>query len=101
MGLKAGPRICPTKKVIRLTHSGPRGPMIDPATDSAAPPEYNSTGHDYARRDHFTYAGPPIIDFHTHVTMTSPEDKAAGPAGGWGENGSSDSAALMLDIGAQ
>jgi predicted TIM-barrel fold metal-dependent hydrolase len=70
-------------------------------SEPTAPPEYNATGHDFTRRDHFTYAGPPIIDFHTHVTMTSPEDKAAGPAGGWGANGSSDAAAMMLDIGAE
>ena len=75
--------------------------MTSLATDPAAPPEYNATGHDYARREHFTYAGPPIIDIHTHVTMTSPEDKAAGPAGGWGDKGSSESAAMMLDVGAE
>src|SRR5215210_4513897 len=75
--------------------------MSEPTTEPTAPPEYNATGHDYSRREHFTYAGPPIIDIHTHVTMTSPEDKAAGPAGGWGEKGSSDAAAMMLDIGAE
>jgi predicted TIM-barrel fold metal-dependent hydrolase len=72
--------------------------MDEPTT---GPPEYNVTGHDYARREHFTYAGPPIIDFHAHVTMTSPEDKPAGPAGGWGESGTTDSAALMLEVGAE
>ena len=56
-------------------------------SEPTAPPEYNVTGHDYARRDHFTYSGPPIIDIHAHVTMTSPEDKAAGPAGGCGRQG--------------
>lgn len=70
-------------------------------SEPTPPPEHNVTGHDYGRRDHFTYAGPPIIDFHSHVTMTSPEDKPAGPAGGWGENGSSDSAAVMLDVAAK
>jgi predicted TIM-barrel fold metal-dependent hydrolase len=68
-------------------------------SEPAKPPEHNVNGHDYSRRDHFTYTGPPIIDFHAHVTMTSPEDKAAGPAGGWGEKGTSDSAALMLEVG--
>lgn len=62
------------------------------------PPEHNVTNHDYTRLEHLTYSGPSIVDFHAHVTMTSPDDKAAGPAGGWGENGSSDSAALMLDV---
>jgi predicted TIM-barrel fold metal-dependent hydrolase len=70
--------------------------MSEPTT----PPEYNVTGHDYGRREHFTYSGPPIIDIHTHVTMTSPEDKAAGPAGGWGAEGSTDSAEMMLDVAA-
>jgi predicted TIM-barrel fold metal-dependent hydrolase len=63
------------------------------------PPEHNVNGHDYSRRDHFTYTGPPIIDFHAHVTMTDPEDKSAGPAGGWGEKGTSNSAAMMLEVG--
>lgn len=62
-------------------------------------PEYNATGHDYSARAHLTYAGAPIIDFHAHVTMTSPDDKAVGPAGGWGTKGSSDAAAMMLDVG--
>jgi len=61
-------------------------------------PEHNVTNHDYSRREHFTYTGSPIVDFHAHVTMTSPDEKAAGPAGGWGEKGSSDAAALMLDV---
>src|SRR5947209_10176208 len=65
------------------------------------PPEFNVTGHDFSKRDHFTYSGPPIIDIHAHVTMTDPEDKAVGPAGGWGEKGSSDAAAMMLDVGAE
>ncbi|MSR55637.1 MAG: hypothetical protein EXS09_20490 [Gemmataceae bacterium] len=65
------------------------------------PPEHNVTNHDYSRREHFTYAGPPITDFHAHVTMTSPDDKTAGPAGGWAEKGSSDSAAMMMDVGTE
>jgi predicted TIM-barrel fold metal-dependent hydrolase len=70
-------------------------------SERVPPPEYNVTGHDYGQRSHFTYSGPPIIDFHAHVTMTSPQDKASGPAGGWGEQGTSDSAALMLDVAAE
>jgi predicted TIM-barrel fold metal-dependent hydrolase len=66
-----------------------------------ATPEHNVTGQDYGQRGHFTYAGPPIIDVHAHVTMTSPEDKPAGPAGGYGAAGSSDAAALMLDVAAE
>ena len=67
----------------------------------STPPEYNVTGHDYGRREHFTYTGPPIIDIHAHVTMTSPDDQSAGPAGGWGNEGSTDSAAMMLDVAAE
>jgi hypothetical protein len=59
--------------------------------------EHNVTGHDYSRREHLTYRGP-IIDFHAHVTMTSPKDNAQGPAGGYGREGSTDSAATMLDV---
>lgn len=66
-----------------------------------ATPEHNVTGLDYALQDHLTYVGPPIIDFHAHVTMTAPEDKAAGPAGGYGPQGSSDAAALMMDTAAE
>ena len=46
------------------------------------PPEYNVTGQDFGRREHLRYAGPPIIDIHSHVTMTSPGEQADGPAGG-------------------
>ena len=42
----------------------------------AKPPEYNVTGQDYARREHFTYyPGPPIVDIHSHVSMTSAASK--------------------------
>ncbi len=70
-------------------------------SEASTLPEHNMTGHDYGRREYFTYVGPPIIDFHAHVTMTSLEDKAVGPAGGYGANGSSDAAAQMLEIGAE
>jgi hypothetical protein len=65
------------------------------------PPEFNVTGQDFADRRHFTYDGPPIIDIHSHVTMTSPDEKAQGPAGGAGATGSSAAAALMLDVAAE
>lgn len=63
------------------------------------PPEYNVTGQDYADRRHLCYHGP-LIDIHSHVTMTAPSDTAAGPAGGAGPAGSPDQAARMLDIAA-
>jgi hypothetical protein len=65
------------------------------------PPEFNVTGQDYGQRGHFVYAGPPIIDIHSHVTMTSPAEAGQGPAGGAGAEGSSDAAALMLDVAAE
>lgn len=63
--------------------------------------EHNVTGQDYGDRRHFTYGGPPIVDFHAHVTMTSGDEKPNGPAGGAGPAGSSDAAALMLDVAAE
>jgi hypothetical protein len=65
------------------------------------PPEYNVTGHDYTQRGHLTYAGPPLIDAHAHVTMTQASDASAGPAGGAGASGSSAQAALLLDVAAE
>ncbi|MCE9530640.1 MAG: amidohydrolase [Planctomycetes bacterium] len=64
-------------------------------------PEYNITGHDYSRREHLTYQGTPIIDIHSHVTMTSPDEKPNGPSGGAGPSGSSDAAAQMLETGTE
>jgi len=61
--------------------------------------DHNVTGQDYSQREHFRYVGLPIIDIHSHVTMTKATDKPDGPAGGAGREGSSDAAALMLDIG--
>ena len=51
-------------------------------TTTAKPPEHNVTGHDYARRGHFRYAGPPIIDYHAHVLRTRPTDPVNGPPTG-------------------
>lgn len=65
---------------------------------STVPPEHNMTGHDYSKRGHLVYSGLPIIDLHAHVTMTSPDDKKDGPAGGVGPTGSADAASLMLEI---
>jgi predicted TIM-barrel fold metal-dependent hydrolase len=65
---------------------------------SAAPvPEHNVTGQDYTRREHLVYDGSPIVDIHAHVTMTTPDDKKDGPAGGAGATGSSAAAATMLE----
>src|SRR5262245_41252360 len=50
--------------------------MSDPA-----PPEHNVTGQDYGERRHLQGAVPPLVDFHAHVTRTTPpNDKSATPA---------------------
>lgn len=43
--------------------------------NTTAPPEHNVTGIDYSDRQHLRYAGPPIIDIHSHVMLTQPADK--------------------------
>jgi predicted TIM-barrel fold metal-dependent hydrolase len=64
-------------------------------------PEYNVSGLDYSHREHFACAGPLIVDIHSHVTMTNPADKPYGPSGGAGPEGSSEAAALMLNVAAE
>jgi hypothetical protein len=68
---------------------------------AAAPPEHNMTGHDYAQRRHLRYAGPPLIDFHSHVMMTRPSDPASGPPVGSGPGASIQQAELMLEVAAE
>jgi hypothetical protein len=60
--------------------------------ETTAPPEHNVTGHDYGRRTHLTYAGPPILDFHAHVMRTRPDPDVEY------KDDSLDQAALMLDV---
>jgi hypothetical protein len=64
----------------------------------AVPLEHNVTGIDYADRPHFRYAGPPIIDVHTHVMQTRPTDPPNGPPVGSGPGASTDQAATMLEV---
>jgi len=59
-------------------------------------PDYNVTGQDFGRREHLGYSGPPIIDIHSHVTMTNSIEKANGPP-----DGGSDAAELMLATAAE
>jgi hypothetical protein len=49
--------------------------------DSTAPPEHNVTGIDYSDRRHFRYAGPPLLDIHSHVMLTRPTDRTDGLPG--------------------
>jgi predicted TIM-barrel fold metal-dependent hydrolase len=70
--------------------------MSAPPTD--ARPEHNVTGHDYAQRRHFRYAGPPIVDFHCHVMRTRPTDPPGGPPVMHGPGATTDQAALMLEV---
>lgn len=68
---------------------------------AASPPEHNVTGIDYGDRAHLRYAGPPLIDFHTHVLRTRPTDPVNGPPTGRGPDASLDQAALMLEVAAE
>src|SRR5260370_2752193 len=66
-------------------------------SSGANPPEYNVTGQDYARREHFRYTGP-IIDIHAHILQTRPGDPPQGPPPGSGPGASTDQAAEMLSV---
>ncbi|MBL8795002.1 MAG: amidohydrolase family protein [Planctomycetia bacterium] len=61
------------------------------ATTAAGPPEHNITGIDFGQRGHLRYAGPPLLDIHSHVTLTGPGDSAH-PAGSLAQ------AETMLDV---
>lgn len=63
----------------------------------AALPEHNVTGLDYADRRAFRYAGPPIVDIHTHVLQTRPTDPPNGPPTGKGPDASIRQAEVMLE----
>jgi len=53
---------------------------------SATPPEHNVTSIDYAQRAHFRYQGPPLLDIHSHVTLTQPTESAtSSPDSGLGQ----------------
>ncbi|MGF1582201.1 MAG: amidohydrolase family protein [Gemmataceae bacterium] len=60
-------------------------------------PEYNMTGQDYNDRSHFRYDGP-IIDIHSHVMVTRPDDSKKGPPPGEGPGASTDQAAKMIEV---
>ena len=62
----------------------------------ASPPEYNITGISYADRSHFRYGGP-LIDVHSHITMTDPAESTSGFPGGAGRSGSIAQAELLLE----
>jgi predicted TIM-barrel fold metal-dependent hydrolase len=60
--------------------------------------EHNVTGQDYGERRHFRYAGPPLVDVHTHVLQTRPGDPVNGPPSGQGPDASIEQAETMLDV---
>jgi hypothetical protein len=62
------------------------------------PPEHNVTGIDYGDRRHLHYAGPPLIDIHTHLMLTQPSDKPNQPPGPLGPDASIQQAETMFDV---
>src|SRR6266550_9077584 len=70
-------------------------------TIPAAPPEHNMTGVDFNDRGHLRYAGPPLIDIHSHVMQTRPGDPKDGPPPGTGPGASLDQAEQMLEVAAE
>ncbi len=60
--------------------------------------EHNVTGIDYADRGHFRYAGPPIVDIHTHLMRTRPTDPPQGPPVGHGPGASLAQAETMVEV---
>jgi hypothetical protein len=71
---------------------------MDNAKAVAELPEHNMSGIDYSDRNHFPYAGPPIIDIHAHVLQTRPTDPPDGPPAGSGPGASLEAAQTMLDV---
>jgi hypothetical protein len=69
--------------------------------NSDPPPDYNITGQDFSRREHFRYSGKPIIDIHAHVTLTNPVERAEGSSGVAGNAGLSNAAEIMLEAAAE
>jgi hypothetical protein len=63
-----------------------------------AAPEHNVTSIDYADRRHFRYSGPPLLDIHTHITLTQPTDRANAPPGPLGPQAALAQAETMLDV---
>jgi predicted TIM-barrel fold metal-dependent hydrolase len=64
--------------------------------DSPELPEHNVTGVDFADHRHLHYAGPPLLDVHTHIMRTRPADPVDGaPAD---VEGSLEQAEIMLEV---
>lgn len=63
----------------------------------APPPEHNVTEQNYADRRHFRCTGP-IVDIHSHVYQTRPDDPTNGPPLGAGPAASIEQAQTMLDV---
>jgi hypothetical protein len=56
------------------------------------------TGIDYAERSHLHYAGPPLVDIHSHVMLTQPSDPPNAPPGPLGPEASIEQAEMMLEV---
>jgi hypothetical protein len=64
---------------------------------AAQAPEHNVTGIAYADRRHLRYPGT-LLDVHSHVMVTRPDDPPSGPPPGAGPGASLDQAATMLEV---
>jgi hypothetical protein len=71
------------------------------AAAPAGPPEYNVTGQDYCERSHFCYSGSPLIDIHSHIMQTRPNDPVNGPPLGTGPGASLAQAETFFDVAAE
>src|SRR5271156_32700 len=60
--------------------------------------EHNATGIDYSERSHLHYAGPPLVDIHSHVMLTQPGDSPNAPPGPLGPNAAVDQAETMGEV---
>jgi hypothetical protein len=60
--------------------------------------EHNVTGIDYAERSHLRYAGPPLVDIHSHVMLTQPGDPPNAPPAPLGPDATIDQAVTMAEV---
>src|SRR5271165_1610390 len=67
----------------------------------SAAPEHNMTAIDYGQRSHLRYAGPSLVDFHTHLMLTQPSDQPNAPPGPLGPEASIGQAETMFEVASE